>query len=221
MVRRSARSHPTPTRYYYPAVAPALFAQSCYKGGKTPFGSPPGKGQSSPTVNLLWGTLSLAIGYLLVGRAGEFHLHQTCGGLFLPGNLFSARRWPGMGLYSVCRYATRSSSCCWSVIESPSPDIIPRPTTMVCSTNLSLAGNPLGRYCFLNNRLRLGPLLAEEEYALWQAAQSCSKMRRPLTCRAFKPSSPSVFRAGSPHPATRIGSAILTRIVARRLKHPS
>jgi hypothetical protein len=49
----------------------------------TPFASPPGKGQSSPVVNVLWGMLNLAIGYLLVGRVGEFHLHQTSGVLVL------------------------------------------------------------------------------------------------------------------------------------------
>jgi hypothetical protein len=43
----------------------------------TPFASPLGKGQSSATVNVLWGTFNLAVGYLLVGRVGEFHLHQT------------------------------------------------------------------------------------------------------------------------------------------------
>lgn len=43
----------------------------------TPFAFPLGKGQSSPTVNVLWGTLNLAIGCLLVGRVGEFHLHRT------------------------------------------------------------------------------------------------------------------------------------------------
>lgn len=45
----------------------------------TPFASPPGKGESSPTVNVLWGTLNLAIGYLLVCRVGEFNFHQTSG----------------------------------------------------------------------------------------------------------------------------------------------
>jgi hypothetical protein len=45
----------------------------------TPFASPPGKGESSPTVNVLWGTLNLAIGYLLVCRVGGFNLHQTSG----------------------------------------------------------------------------------------------------------------------------------------------
>lgn len=43
----------------------------------TPFASPPGRGQSSPVVNVLWGTFNLAIGYLLVLRVGEFHVRQT------------------------------------------------------------------------------------------------------------------------------------------------
>jgi hypothetical protein len=43
----------------------------------SPFASPPGKGLSSPLVNVLWGTLNVAIAYLLVYRVGEFDLHQT------------------------------------------------------------------------------------------------------------------------------------------------
>ena len=31
----------------------------------TPFANPPGKGLSSPTINVLWGLLNLVIGYLL------------------------------------------------------------------------------------------------------------------------------------------------------------
>lgn len=31
----------------------------------TPFANPPGKGLSSPTVNVLWGLLNLVIGYFL------------------------------------------------------------------------------------------------------------------------------------------------------------
>ncbi len=36
----------------------------------TPFANPPGKGLSSPTVNVLWGLLNLVIGYLLY-KAGK------------------------------------------------------------------------------------------------------------------------------------------------------
>jgi hypothetical protein len=42
----------------------------------TPFASPPGKGQSSPTVNVLWGTLNAVGGYFLVCHVGEFHIRQ-------------------------------------------------------------------------------------------------------------------------------------------------
>jgi hypothetical protein len=40
----------------------------------TPFASPPGKGESSPTINVLWGAINLVVGYLLVYHVGEFHL---------------------------------------------------------------------------------------------------------------------------------------------------
>jgi hypothetical protein len=36
----------------------------------TPFSTPPGKGASSPTVNVFWGFFNGAIGYLLI-RAGK------------------------------------------------------------------------------------------------------------------------------------------------------
>ena len=42
----------------------------------TPFASLLGKRDSSPTVNVLWGTLNLVIGCVLMGRVGEFHLHR-------------------------------------------------------------------------------------------------------------------------------------------------
>ncbi len=39
----------------------------------TPFANPPGKGLSSPTVNVLWALLNLAVGYILfrVGRVSS------------------------------------------------------------------------------------------------------------------------------------------------------
>src|SRR5579864_4115783 len=42
----------------------------------TPFASPPGKGLSSPTVNVLWGTLNAVVGYFLVCHVGEFHIRR-------------------------------------------------------------------------------------------------------------------------------------------------
>ena len=44
---------------------------------QSPFAKPPGKGLSSSTVNVLWGFLNLAIGYLLVCRVGDFNLRAT------------------------------------------------------------------------------------------------------------------------------------------------
>jgi hypothetical protein len=41
------------------------------------FASPPGKGLSSPTVNVLWGFFNLAAAYVLVCRVGSFSLHNT------------------------------------------------------------------------------------------------------------------------------------------------
>jgi hypothetical protein len=43
----------------------------------SPFASPPGKGESSPMVNVLWGAFNFAVAYLLVCRVGEFHFRET------------------------------------------------------------------------------------------------------------------------------------------------
>jgi hypothetical protein len=43
----------------------------------TPFASPPGKGQSSPIVNVLWGTLNAVVGYFLVSHVGQFHIRSV------------------------------------------------------------------------------------------------------------------------------------------------
>jgi hypothetical protein len=42
----------------------------------TPFASPTGKGLSSPTVNVLWGTANAVAGYFLVTHVGEFHIRS-------------------------------------------------------------------------------------------------------------------------------------------------
>ncbi len=41
---------------------------------QTPFAKPPGKGLSSPTVNVLWGLINVVFSYLLTVRVGAFHL---------------------------------------------------------------------------------------------------------------------------------------------------
>jgi hypothetical protein len=42
----------------------------------TPFAKPPGKGLSSPTVNVFWGAFNAVVGYLLVFHVGNFALHD-------------------------------------------------------------------------------------------------------------------------------------------------
>jgi hypothetical protein len=44
---------------------------------QSPFAKPPGEGLSSSTVNVLWGCFNLVIGYLLIGRVGEFDARST------------------------------------------------------------------------------------------------------------------------------------------------
>jgi len=44
---------------------------------QTPFASPPGKGLSSSTVNVLWGLFNLLVAYLLLVRVGSFDLHNN------------------------------------------------------------------------------------------------------------------------------------------------
>lgn len=39
---------------------------------QSPFASPPGVGESSPLVNVLWGLANLAAGYVLLSTVGDF-----------------------------------------------------------------------------------------------------------------------------------------------------
>jgi len=43
----------------------------------SPFASPPGKGESSPTVNVIWGTVNAVVAYLLLYRVGSFTLARS------------------------------------------------------------------------------------------------------------------------------------------------
>jgi hypothetical protein len=53
----------------------------------TPFASPPFRGQSSPSVNVLYGLCNLAVAYTLLARVGNFEprsaLHASAFGLGL------------------------------------------------------------------------------------------------------------------------------------------
>ena len=44
---------------------------------QSPFASPPGRGLSSSTVNVLWGMFNLSVAYGLVARVGRFDLRST------------------------------------------------------------------------------------------------------------------------------------------------
>jgi hypothetical protein len=44
---------------------------------QSPFAKPPGQGLSSSTVNVLWGSFNIAVGYVLVFRVGAFDLRCT------------------------------------------------------------------------------------------------------------------------------------------------
>lgn len=44
---------------------------------QSPFAKPPGQGLSSSTVNVLWGFLNLAVGYVLVCHVGDFDIRNT------------------------------------------------------------------------------------------------------------------------------------------------
>jgi uncharacterized PurR-regulated membrane protein YhhQ (DUF165 family) len=44
---------------------------------QSPFATPPGKGLSSATVNVLWGMFNFVVAYLLLARVGRFELRQT------------------------------------------------------------------------------------------------------------------------------------------------
>ena len=49
----------------------------------TPFAHPPGKGLSSPIVNVLWGFVNLVAGYILVTCVGSFAMGMTFDSLAL------------------------------------------------------------------------------------------------------------------------------------------
>jgi hypothetical protein len=44
---------------------------------QSPFAKPPGQGLSSSTVNSLWGSFNIAVGYMLILRVGAFDLRAT------------------------------------------------------------------------------------------------------------------------------------------------
>ena len=49
----------------------------------TPFAHPPGKGLSSPTVNVVWALFNLVVGYILFRVGKGFERRQLSAGYFL------------------------------------------------------------------------------------------------------------------------------------------
>ncbi len=45
----------------------------------SPFAKPPGKGMSSPMVNVFWGAFNAIVGYALVFHVGYFAMHDASG----------------------------------------------------------------------------------------------------------------------------------------------
>ncbi len=44
---------------------------------QTPFATPPGKGLSSATVNVIWGFFNMVVAYFLLGHIGDFQPRAT------------------------------------------------------------------------------------------------------------------------------------------------
>lgn len=44
---------------------------------QSPFAKPPGQGLSSSSVNVVWGFINLAVGYVFICRVGNFDLRAT------------------------------------------------------------------------------------------------------------------------------------------------
>ena len=65
---------------------------------QSPFATPPGKGLSSSTVNVVWGFFNVVLSYVLVVHIGDFHLRSwicifTFGLGALLVSIFSARHF--------------------------------------------------------------------------------------------------------------------------------
>ena len=57
-------------------AVPHFVSGVCGRPFPTPFASPPGRGLSSPMLNVLWGTFNLLVGYLLICHVGDFHFRS-------------------------------------------------------------------------------------------------------------------------------------------------
>lgn len=58
-------------------AVPHLVSGAMGRKFPSPFAKPPGKGQSSAVVNMLWGFANLVVAYFLVCRVGRFDLRDA------------------------------------------------------------------------------------------------------------------------------------------------
>jgi len=84
-------------------VVPHFVQGVCGNRFPTPFAKPPGKGLSSPTVNVVWALLNLAVGYILfragkVSSGGDWALVVFFAGIAL------------ISIFSSARFATKHAS---------------------------------------------------------------------------------------------------------------
>jgi hypothetical protein len=57
-------------------AVPHFVSGVCGQPFPSPFASPPGKGLSSPLINVLWGAFNFVVAYLLIARVGDFHFRD-------------------------------------------------------------------------------------------------------------------------------------------------
>lgn len=69
---------------------PHLISGQMGRPFQSPFAKPPGEGLSSSRVNVLWGSVNIAVAYALICHVGTFELHSlndatamAAGGLFI------------------------------------------------------------------------------------------------------------------------------------------
>lgn len=79
-------------------AVPHFVAGSMGHRFQTPFANPPGRGLSSPTINVLWGFFNFVVGVLLGWRVGSVSLDAPMGAIvFAAGalalGLFLAKRF--------------------------------------------------------------------------------------------------------------------------------
>ena len=68
---------------------------------QSPFATPPGKGLSSSTVNVLWGMFNLAVAYLLLARVGRFELRRTSHAVVLGLAVFLGALFAGKSVWKI------------------------------------------------------------------------------------------------------------------------